>query len=110
MKPTGPSDPNTRKLIDVIKKNKEWKELAKALAKPRRQKKEVTLTEIEEKAKAGERVVVPYKVLSDGELTKPVTVYAWRFSAEAVKKIHAAGGKTLTLNDLVMEKAKARVI
>lgn len=34
------------------------------------------------------------KVLGDGELTRPLTVKATRFSASAKEKIEAAGGKT----------------
>ncbi len=37
------------------------------------------------------------KVLGDGELTRPVTVYAHRFSATARQKIEAAGGKVVEL-------------
>lgn len=42
---------------------------------------------------AGERV----KVLGDGELTRAVTVRAHKFSASAVAKIEAAGGKAEVL-------------
>jgi large subunit ribosomal protein L15 len=35
---------------------------------------------------------VPVKVLGDGELTKPLTVHAHRFSKSAREKIEAAGG------------------
>jgi large subunit ribosomal protein L15 len=35
----------------------------------------------------------PVKVLGRGELTKPLTVRAHRFAAEAKRKIEAAGGK-----------------
>ena len=33
------------------------------------------------------------KILGDGELTKALTVKANKFSAEAIKKIEACGGK-----------------
>lgn len=35
----------------------------------------------------------PVKVLANGELSKPLTVTAHRFSASAMEKIQAAGGK-----------------
>lgn len=38
-----------------------------------------------------------FKVLGDGELTKSLTVAAHAFSASAVKKIEAAGGKVVIL-------------
>ena len=37
---------------------------------------------------------LPLKVLANGEITKAVTVQAEKFSAAAVSKIEAAGGKT----------------
>src|SRR5690349_17040904 len=40
---------------------------------------------------------VHVKVLGDGELTKKLTVHAHRFSASALKKIEAAGGKIVEL-------------
>jgi large subunit ribosomal protein L15 len=38
------------------------------------------------------------KVLGMGELKEPVTVSAHKFSASALKKIEAAGGKAIVLN------------
>jgi len=38
------------------------------------------------------------KVLGKGEIKEPVTVSAHKFSAEAKKKIEAAGGKAVILN------------
>ncbi len=37
------------------------------------------------------------KILGDGELTKPLTVHAHKFSEGAVKKIEAAGGKAIVV-------------
>jgi large subunit ribosomal protein L15 len=38
------------------------------------------------------------KVLGQGEIKEPITVSAHKFSAAAVKKIEAAGGKVVILN------------
>ena len=68
----------------------------------------VNLTIINEHFEAGETVdestlraknllaksLRPIKVLANGEITKAVTVRAAKFSAAAVAKIEAAGGKT----------------
>ncbi|MBU0495783.1 MAG: 50S ribosomal protein L15 [Chloroflexi bacterium] len=40
---------------------------------------------------------LPVKVLGDGELSRPLTVHAHRFSASARLKIEAAGGEVLEL-------------
>lgn len=39
-------------------------------------------------------LTLPLKVVGDGQLTKPVTVTAHRFTKSAREKIEAAGGKT----------------
>ena len=40
------------------------------------------------------KATLPIKILANGEITKAVTVKAEAFSAAAVAKIEAAGGKT----------------
>jgi large subunit ribosomal protein L15 len=47
----------------------------------------------------GTRRGVPVKVLGDGELSKPLTVHAHRFSKSAREKIEAAGGTCQTIED-----------
>ncbi|MCD8283677.1 MAG: 50S ribosomal protein L15 [Opitutae bacterium] len=46
------------------------------------------------------------KVLGEGEITKPITVSAQKFSASAKSKIEAAGGKVEVLSCTVEELAK----
>ncbi|MCD8298424.1 MAG: 50S ribosomal protein L15 [Opitutae bacterium] len=46
------------------------------------------------------------KVLGEGEITKPITVSAQKFSASAKSKIEAAGGKVEVLSCPVEELAK----
>jgi large subunit ribosomal protein L15 len=40
---------------------------------------------------------LPIKILGDGELTKPLTVHAHKFSASARAKIEAAGGQVVEI-------------
>jgi large subunit ribosomal protein L15 len=40
---------------------------------------------------------LPIKILGDGELTKPLTVHAHKFSASARAKIEAAGGRVVEI-------------
>lgn len=46
---------------------------------------------------------IRYKVLADGEITKPLTIKAHRFSASAKAKIEAVGGKAFELKALEAE-------
>src|SRR3954470_24329325 len=52
---------------------------------------EVTLEALAEKG-LGKRKGVPVKIRARGELTKPLTVHAHKFSAAARERIEAAGG------------------
>ncbi len=86
-------------LIDKLSKTNRpfWKRIAELLAKPRRQRVEVNLNKIEKYAKDGTTVIVPGKVLGKGQLTKPVIVAAFAFSAAAKKEIENAGGKCISI-------------
>jgi len=42
---------------------------------------------------------VPVKVLAKGEITKPLTVHAHKFSAAAREAIEAAGGTCQVIDD-----------
>jgi len=48
------------------------------------------------------------KVLGDGEIDRPLTVYAHKFSASAKAKIEAAGGSVQIIPTRVYEKTKRR--
>ncbi|HUU78200.1 MAG TPA: 50S ribosomal protein L18e [candidate division Zixibacteria bacterium] len=112
-KPTGPSDPNTVALIRDLrkkgasdKKHNFWTVLSKKLEKPRRIRPAVNLSKINRYAKADELVVIPGKVLASGEIKGSYTVAALNFSVVAEEKIIKAGGKALSLRDLLELPAK----
>ena len=58
---------------------------------------EVTLEALAEKGLAKRKDDVPVKVLAKGELTKPLTVHAHKFSAAARERIEAAGGTVVVV-------------
>ena len=112
-KPTGPTSLSTRKLLAELRKlgNKEqldlWKAVAQNLMRPTRTRREVNLSRIEEHTKTGETALVPGKVLSAGELTKKITVAAFKFSGTAREKINKVG-KAITIQELMKENPKAK--
>ena len=111
--PTGPTSLTTRKLITTLKKTgmKEkvntWKAVAEQLQRPTRIRREVSLFTLNQHTKEGEIVVVPGKVLANGNLTKKITVAAFKFSAEAKEKINKIG-KAITIQELLKEQPKAK--
>lgn len=81
-----------------------WAAVADRLQRSRHQVTPVNVGHLERLAHTEETVVVPGKLLADGRLTKRLTVAAFSYSAEARSKVHAAGGQTLTLHDLMKSR------
>ena len=114
MKPTGPTDENVRKLIIEMKKlaNKEsskfWKDLALRIGKPRRNKRGVNLSTITKYLNDGEIAVVPYKILGYGEAKQGMVVASLMWSKSAKEKVESAGGRVISLNELMMENPKGK--
>ena len=81
-------------------------EIAKKLEKSRRSAVQVNISKLNRVCKKDETIIVPGKVLSDGILKKSLTVVAANFSMTALEKITKAGGKTLTINQLIKDNPK----
>jgi len=103
------TNPHLINLIqDLKKKSYEhdaaiWKDVALRLEKPLRNWAEINLSKIERYVEEDEIALIPGKVLSAGKLTKKIKVAAWGFSDKAREKIQKAGGKCLSIEDLVKE-------
>lgn len=105
-------NPELRKAIESLHKasieNRVpiWKAVAGLLNRPSRKRHEVNLYLLERNLEKGQVAVVPGVVLGSGELTKPVTVAALRFSQEAERKVKKAGGACLSIDELVEKHPK----
>jgi large subunit ribosomal protein L18e len=87
-----------------------WKAVARLLNTPSRRRHEVSISLIERNLEKGQVAVVPGVVLGDGEISKPVTIAALRFSGEAEAKIRKAGGACLTIEDLILKLPKGEKV
>ncbi len=107
VKRTGPTNPILKALIEDLKRksietrNNFLREISEKLNKPRRQRVEVNLAHIERHTKKDEVIIVPGVVLGYGELTKPITISAWKFSKPAKEKIEKSKGKAISIEELV---------
>jgi large subunit ribosomal protein L18e len=81
-----------------------WGTVAERLNRPRHQVDPVNVGHIDRVAKPNEVIVVPGKLLAEGRITKPVTVAAFHYSAEARAKVRAAGGSTLSIEELLKSR------
>ncbi len=93
-------------LASIENKAPIWKAVAGLLNRPSRRRHEVNIHVIERNLEKGQVAVVPGVVLSSGEITKPVTVAAMKFSGDAEKRIRDAGGACLTISELVEKHPK----
>jgi len=108
MKRTGPTNINTRKLIKELEKARAgiWKKVAQELKKPARIRRIVNLSRINRYTKEGDIIVVPGKVLSEGELSHKITIAALTFSDKSIEKIEASGSKKMTISELIKDHPK----
>ena len=101
------TDPNLVVLIDSLKLETRtngaeiWRDIALRLEKSKQNWAEVNLSKLERNASENDVIVVPGKVLGSGSLSKKLTVAAYDFSESAKKKIAEAGGKHLTIPEMV---------
>jgi large subunit ribosomal protein L18e len=78
-----------------------WSAVAEKLARPRHRARPLNVGHLDRLAAADDVVVVPGKVLASGRLTKSITIGAYQYSTEARSKIENAGGKALTIPELL---------
>jgi len=107
---TGTTNIHVENLIKEIKINASkqdsgfWKRIGKELEKSRRNRREINIERLENHTKDKEVIIVPGKVLGDGELTHDITVAALQFSEKAKEKIK----KTMTIKELLKENPKGK--
>ncbi len=110
--PTGPTNERLRMLIRFLRKAakenkaKIWKYVAELLERPRRKRIVVNVGKLERLCNDGDQVVIPGKLLGDGVLTKKVIVAAYAFSKSAYEKVLRAGGKPISIPELVRMNPK----
>ncbi len=83
-----------------------WRDIALRLEKPNSNWAATNLSKLERYAKDGETILVPGKVLAAGSVSKKLTVAAYSFSDAAAAGIVAAGGKTMTIRELMDSNPK----
>jgi large subunit ribosomal protein L18e len=110
------TNPNLISLIHELKKISNendtniWKDIAKRLEKPSRNWPVVNLEKINKYTNEKETALIPGKVLSNGNLTKKITIAAYSFSEKSKEKIKKAGSKHITIEDLITENPKGKDI
>lgn len=81
------TNPELVETILLAKKNSAWLEVASIISGPRRKMKNVNLNELEKISDKEKIIVVPGKVLSEGEFNKKAKIVALSFSERAREKL-----------------------
>jgi large subunit ribosomal protein L18e len=81
------TNPELVETILLAKKNSAWLEVASIISGPRRKMKNVNLNELEKISDKEKIIVVPGKVLSEGEFNKKAKIVALSFSEKAREKL-----------------------
>lgn len=99
----GTTNPVLSDLIGELSSNEApiWKDVAKRLSRPSRQRAAVNVSRLNRYTKDGEVVLVPGKLLASGMIAKKLTVGAYTFSEKAREKITSAGGKCLSIKEMM---------
>jgi large subunit ribosomal protein L18e len=87
-----------------------WKDIALRLEKPLKNWPVINLNRINKHIKEKEVALIPGKVLSTGNLTKNISIAAWSFTKKSQEKIKKAGGKCMSIEDLLKNNPKGKNI
>ena len=104
---------NSRELVETIiacKKKIKWLEVAGILSGPRRKSINLNLGEINEKSEEGDTIVVPGKVLSQGEIDKKIKIIAMKFSEKAREKLLKSKTQVSSIVEEIKKNPEAKAI
>ncbi|MCL2686947.1 MAG: 50S ribosomal protein L18e [Methanobrevibacter sp.] len=110
------TNPNLIELIKSLKDksyNEEvaiWKDIAKRLERSARRQAEVNLSDINRVSKEEQIVIVPGKVLANGQLDHKVSIAALNFSKVAQEKVEKSGGECISISEIMEKNPKGNNI
>lgn len=100
-------------LVETIKLariNPGWLRLSHILSGPTRKQISANLSDIDANTKAGDTLVIPGKVLGQGELTKKLRICALSFSKTAIEKMKKTKSEAVTILEEIKKNPKAEGI
>lgn len=100
-------NPELVRTIIIAKKNKAWKKISNLLLRVRRKQITMNLEEIDSKAKEGDTIVVPGKVLGTGNLSKKLKIVSFSISSSAREKMKKTKSEYAGIEDEIRKNKKA---
>lgn len=102
------NNPELAKTILACKKNEKWVEVGYLISKPRREMNNWNLRELNEIK--DETILIPGKVLSQGEINKKIKIIALSFSESAKEKLKKSKIDFSTISEEIKKNPKAQGI
>ena len=93
------TNPEIVETINLARKNKKYITIAELLSRPRSQRIEFNLNEINNLSSNNNRILVAGKVLSQGEIDKKIDIIALNISKNAKEKLLKSGCKISSIID-----------
>ena len=94
----------------ACKKNEAWLNVGQIISGSRKRMPIVNLDKIDKESKLGDVIVVPGKVLSQGDVTKKIKVVALDFSSNAKEKLAQSKSEMVKLIDEIKKNPEAKGI
>jgi len=104
------TNPELAETINLATKNSNWLEIARILASSTRKQPAINFSEIDKNAELGDTIIIPGKVLSQGELTKRIKICALAISEQARGKLKNAKSEFVYLAEEIKKNPKAEGI
>ncbi len=104
------TNPQLAETIKLAIKNSNWLKVANVLASSTRKQPAINLSTIDKNAELGDTIIIPGKVLSQGELTKRIKICALGSSEKAKGKIKNAKSDFVFLIEEIKKNPKAEGI
>ncbi len=101
------SDPLIVETVINAKKHKAWVNIASKISGPKRSYHSVNLSDIEEKTKEGDTVLVIGSVLGSGQVSKKIRVCALHFSEQAIEKLKKTKSEIVSVLDEIKKNPRA---
>jgi large subunit ribosomal protein L18e len=104
------TNPELQETLALANKNAPWKQVAKILSGPTRSFSKINLKDIDSDSKPGDTIVIPGKILSQGNLSKKLKLCALSISASALNKLSDSKSEFSNIISEIKSNSKAEGI
>jgi large subunit ribosomal protein L18e len=101
-------NPELVESIIAAKKNEAWLPVAVLLSYPKRKQINKNLDEIDKISKEGDTIIVPGKVLANGNVSKKIRIAAIAFSGQAKEKLKSKKCEIVSIKEEIKINPKAQ--